>query len=117
MVYRGLAAVSAGGRCGRRQSTALGTLVAVSQTPVRVVIAEDEALIRLDLKEMPEEEDYEVAARRRTARRRWSSPLRAPPRRDLGTRDTTWQILRRSAVGESPFLRATINSAHQRGTL
>src|SRR6184192_3119668 len=33
----------------------------VSQTPVRVVIAEDEALIRLDLKEMLEEEGYEVA--------------------------------------------------------
>jgi hypothetical protein len=56
-------------------------------------------LIRLDLKEMPEEEDYEVAARRRTARRRWSSPLRAPPRRDLGTRDTTWQISNIEKVG------------------
>src|SRR5437867_3650229 len=33
----------------------------VSQTPVRVIIAEDEALIRLDLKEMLEEEGYEVA--------------------------------------------------------
>jgi two-component system, response regulator PdtaR len=33
----------------------------VSQTPVRVVIAEDEALIRLDLKEMLEEEGYEIA--------------------------------------------------------
>ena len=33
----------------------------MSQTPVRVVIAEDEALIRLDLKEMLEEEGYEVA--------------------------------------------------------
>jgi response regulator NasT len=33
----------------------------VSQTPVRVVIAEDEALIRLDLKEMLEEEGYQVA--------------------------------------------------------
>jgi two-component system, response regulator PdtaR len=33
----------------------------VSQTPLRVVIAEDEALIRLDLKEMLEEEGYEVA--------------------------------------------------------
>src|SRR5216684_4564031 len=50
-----------GERRGRRQSTALGTLVAVSQTPVRVVIAEDEALIRLDLKEMLEEEGYVVA--------------------------------------------------------
>jgi two-component system, response regulator PdtaR len=39
---------------------ALGTLVAVSQTPVRVVIAEDEALIRLDLKEMLEEEGYQI---------------------------------------------------------
>ena len=35
--------------------------MAVSQTPVRVVIAEDEALIRLDLKEMLEEEGYVVA--------------------------------------------------------
>jgi response regulator NasT len=33
----------------------------VSQTPFRVVIAEDEALIRLDLKEMLEEEGYVVA--------------------------------------------------------
>jgi two-component system, response regulator PdtaR len=32
----------------------------VAKTPSRVVIAEDEALIRLDLKEMLEEEDYEV---------------------------------------------------------
>ena len=38
-----------------------GTLVPVSQTPFRVVIAEDEALIRLDLKEMLEEEGYVVA--------------------------------------------------------
>jgi response regulator NasT len=35
--------------------------MAVTQTPVRVVIAEDEALIRLDLKEMLEEEGYEIA--------------------------------------------------------
>ena len=35
--------------------------MAVSQPPVRVVIAEDEALIRLDLKEMLEEEGYQVA--------------------------------------------------------
>jgi two-component system, response regulator PdtaR len=34
--------------------------VAVSQVPVRVVIAEDEALIRLDLKEMLEEEGYQI---------------------------------------------------------
>ena len=33
----------------------------MAKTPFRVVIAEDEALIRLDLKEMLEEEDYEVA--------------------------------------------------------
>ncbi|HEY6278663.1 MAG TPA: response regulator [Streptosporangiaceae bacterium] len=33
----------------------------MSQSPVRVVIAEDEALIRLDLKEMLEEEGYQVA--------------------------------------------------------
>ena len=32
----------------------------MAKTPFRVVIAEDEALIRLDLKEMLEEEDYEV---------------------------------------------------------
>jgi len=34
----------------------------VSQNPLRVVIAEDEALIRLDLKEMLEEEGYSVVA-------------------------------------------------------
>ncbi len=34
---------------------------AVSESPLRVVIAEDEALIRLDLKEMLEEEGYVVA--------------------------------------------------------
>jgi two-component system, response regulator PdtaR len=33
----------------------------VSKSPFRVVIAEDEALIRLDLKEMLEEEGYEVS--------------------------------------------------------
>ncbi len=33
----------------------------MSETPKRVVIAEDEALIRLDLKEMLEEEGYEVS--------------------------------------------------------
>ena len=32
----------------------------MAKTPFRVVIAEDEALIRLDLKEMLEEEDYEI---------------------------------------------------------
>src|SRR5262249_22070544 len=39
-----------------------GTLVGMSQNPLRVVIAEDEALIRLDLKEMLEEEGYAVVA-------------------------------------------------------
>jgi AmiR/NasT family two-component response regulator len=34
----------------------------VSSAPTRVLIAEDEALIRLDLKEMLEEEGYEVVA-------------------------------------------------------
>ena len=34
----------------------------VSQNALRVVIAEDEALIRLDLKEMLEEEGYAVVA-------------------------------------------------------
>ena len=34
----------------------------VSQNALRVVIAEDEALIRLDLKEMLEEEGYSVVA-------------------------------------------------------
>ena len=37
-----------------------GTLVRVTETTRRVVIAEDEALIRLDLKEMLEEDGYEV---------------------------------------------------------
>src|SRR4029079_7078134 len=34
----------------------------MSQNPLRVVIAEDEALIRLDLREMLEEEGYQVVA-------------------------------------------------------
>src|ERR1043166_8114769 len=34
----------------------------MSQNPLRVLIAEDEALIRLDLKEMLEEEGYVVVA-------------------------------------------------------
>jgi AmiR/NasT family two-component response regulator len=37
-----------------------GTLVRVTESARRVVIAEDEALIRLDLKEMLEEDGYEV---------------------------------------------------------
>ena len=39
-----------------------GRLVGVSRNALRVVIAEDEALIRLDLKEMLEEEGYSVIA-------------------------------------------------------
>src|SRR2546430_14649928 len=39
-----------------------GTLGVMSKNPLRVVIAEDEALIRLDLKEMLEEEGYSVVA-------------------------------------------------------
>ena len=39
-----------------------GRLYDVSQNALRVVIAEDEALIRLDLKEMLEEEGYSVVA-------------------------------------------------------
>ena len=39
-----------------------GSLLGVSQNALRVVIAEDEALIRLDLKEMLEEEGYLVVA-------------------------------------------------------
>jgi AmiR/NasT family two-component response regulator len=37
-------------------------LLGVSQNALRVVIAEDEALIRMDLKEMLEEEGYSVVA-------------------------------------------------------
>jgi two-component system, response regulator PdtaR len=43
------------------QSTGSRYAQRVSQTPFRVVIAEDEALIRLDLKEMLEEDGYVVA--------------------------------------------------------
>ena len=60
MVYRGPAGRPEGGR-PNVNLPATGTLVPVSQTPFRVVIAEDEALIRLDLKEMLEEEGYIVA--------------------------------------------------------
>jgi response regulator NasT len=37
-------------------------LCVVTSEPIRVLIAEDEALIRLDLKEMLEEEGYVVVA-------------------------------------------------------
>src|SRR5215470_5042711 len=43
------------------QSTGSRYAQRVNQTPFRVVIAEDEALIRLDLKEMLEEDGYVVA--------------------------------------------------------
>ena len=59
MFYRG------SGRSGDRLKLnvpAACTLVSVSQKQLRVVIAEDEALIRLDLKEMLEEEGYAVVA-------------------------------------------------------
>ena len=39
-----------------------GRLVSVSENQLRVVIAEDEALIRMDLREMLEEEGYAVVA-------------------------------------------------------
>ena len=44
-------------RCGRPD---VARLLAVSSETIRVIIAEDEALIRLDLKEMLEEEGLEV---------------------------------------------------------
>ncbi len=46
-------------RCGGPD---VATLPPVSSEPIRVLIAEDEALIRLDLKEMLEEEGYTVVA-------------------------------------------------------
>jgi AmiR/NasT family two-component response regulator len=61
MVFEAIACCRLGYRGRARQSTAFCTILPVSPTPVRVVIAEDEALIRLDLKEMLEEEGYEVA--------------------------------------------------------
>jgi two-component system, response regulator PdtaR len=57
---RGRAVVSSRDASGVKLPV-FGTLMPVSQTAVRVIIAEDEALIRLDLKEMLEEEGYEVA--------------------------------------------------------
>src|SRR5215467_2709315 len=85
-------AISAGEEsCGRRQSTALGTLVAVSPTPVRVVIAEDEALIRLDLKEMLEEEGYEIAGEASDGER--AVELAASLRPDLMILDVKMPVL------------------------
>src|ERR1700735_358666 len=57
--YRGAAGVRGVG-AAEYQSTGLRYAQRVSQTPFRVVIAEDEALIRLDLKEMLEEDGYAV---------------------------------------------------------
>jgi len=50
-----------GAGAARSQSTGSRYAQRVNQTPFRVVIAEDEALIRLDLKEMLEEDGYVVA--------------------------------------------------------
>src|ERR1700733_11713369 len=50
-----------GADAAESQSTGSRYAQRVSQTPFRVVIAEDEALIRLDLKEMLEEDGYVVA--------------------------------------------------------
>jgi len=47
---------------GGRPVAAVARLTPVSSQPTRVLIAEDEALIRLDLKEMLEEEGYVVVA-------------------------------------------------------
>ena len=62
MGYRGPGARPVVGRCPINNLPAPGRLVGVSQNALRVVIAEDEALIRLDLKEMLEEEGYSVVA-------------------------------------------------------
>src|SRR4051812_14956304 len=50
------------GASHRRRPADLDRLPSVSSEPTRVLIAEDEALIRLDLKEMLEEEGYSVVA-------------------------------------------------------
>jgi AmiR/NasT family two-component response regulator len=50
-----------GAGVGRMPMYRVGYAHRVSETPFRVVIAEDEALIRLDLKEMLEEDGYVVA--------------------------------------------------------
>ena len=51
------------GRCSPDNVPPPGSLLGVSQNALRVVIAEDEALIRLDLKEMLEEEGYSEIGR------------------------------------------------------
>lgn len=59
MVYRGAACLP--GQVRPPSMYRVRYAQRVSQTPFRVVIAEDEALIRLDLKEMLEEEGYVIA--------------------------------------------------------
>ncbi|MEJ7704083.1 MAG: hypothetical protein WKF47_10590 [Geodermatophilaceae bacterium] len=49
------------------------------EKPLRVLIAEDEALIRLDLKEMLEEEGYAVVGEAADGRARSSSPSSCVP--------------------------------------
>ena len=46
---------------------------------MRVLIAEDETIIRLDLKDLLERAGFDVCAEARTARRRSSSPARREP--------------------------------------
>ena len=63
LVYRGIGSQTADrGRRSHDNVPPAGSLLGVSQNALRVVIAEDEALIRLDLKEMLEEEGYAVVA-------------------------------------------------------
>ena len=65
--------------------------MAVSQTPFLVVIAEDEALIRLDLKEMLEEEGYQVAGEAADGER--AVELAASLRPDLVILDVKMPVL------------------------
>ena len=65
--------------------------MAVRPTPLRVVIAEDEALIRLDLKEMLEEEGYEIAGEASDGER--AVELAASLRPDLMILDVKMPVL------------------------
>ena len=60
MDYRGAAGLAEAVRPNANVPDRVRYAQRVSQTPFRVVIAEDEALIRLDLKEMLEEDGYVV---------------------------------------------------------
>ena len=60
MDYRGTARLAEPARPNANVPDRVRYAQRVSQTPLRVVIAEDEALIRLDLKEMLEEDGYVV---------------------------------------------------------